>query len=147
MSGSRSGDLSEVLPQHVQLERQGDPDRVPQAQTRRNDRTGQLHDAGRSRLSRARQGNRRDLTPPPRHPETIQSHHLTIALCRPFIVFYRTFVRYFVIEDDATMRDETSISIRPVSSYPDKSPAVDIKITSPGRVKRTKNPLHKGYEP
>ncbi len=38
----------------------------------------------------------------------------------------------------AEMRDGTTITIRPVSSSPDKSPAVDIKITSPGRVKGQK---------
>ena len=38
----------------------------------------------------------------------------------------------------AKMRDGTEITIRPVSSSPDKSPAVDIKITSPGQVNRQK---------
>ena len=38
----------------------------------------------------------------------------------------------------ATMRDETVITIRPVSSSPDRSPAVDIKISSPGQVKGQK---------
>ena len=38
----------------------------------------------------------------------------------------------------ATMRDESSITFRPVSSSPDRSPAVDINISSPGRVNRQK---------
>ena len=38
----------------------------------------------------------------------------------------------------AGMRDGTTITIRPVSSSPDKSPAVDINITSPGRVNKQK---------
>ena len=59
-------------------------------------------------------------------------------ICRPFIVFYRIFVRHFVIEDDATMRDGTTITIRPVSSSLDKSPAIDIRRVSPGRVKEQK---------
>ena len=38
----------------------------------------------------------------------------------------------------AGMREGTTITIRPVSSSPDMSPAVDIRITSPGRVKGQK---------
>ena len=38
----------------------------------------------------------------------------------------------------AKMRDGTEITIRPVSSSPDKSPAVDINIASPGRVNKQK---------
>ena len=38
----------------------------------------------------------------------------------------------------AEMRDGTRITIRPVSSSPDRSPAVDINISSPGRVNRQK---------
>ena len=38
----------------------------------------------------------------------------------------------------AKMRDGTEITIRPVSSSPDKSPAVDINIASPGQVNKQK---------
>ena len=38
----------------------------------------------------------------------------------------------------ATMRDGTEITIRPVSSSLDKSPAVDINIASPGQVNKQK---------
>ena len=38
----------------------------------------------------------------------------------------------------AKMHDGTTITIRPVSSSPDKSPAVDINIASPGRVNKQK---------
>ena len=38
----------------------------------------------------------------------------------------------------ARMRDGTEITIRPVSSSPDKSPAVDINIASPGQVNKQK---------
>lgn len=38
----------------------------------------------------------------------------------------------------AEMRDGTTITIRPVSSSPDKSPAINISITTPGRVKGQK---------
>lgn len=38
----------------------------------------------------------------------------------------------------AKMRDGTEITIRPFSSSPDKSPAVDINIASPGQVNKQK---------
>lgn len=38
----------------------------------------------------------------------------------------------------AGMRDGTTITIRPVSSSPDKSPAINIKRVSPGQVKGQK---------
>ena len=38
----------------------------------------------------------------------------------------------------AVLKDGTTITIRPVSSSPDKSPAIDIKRVSPGQVKGQK---------
>ena len=38
----------------------------------------------------------------------------------------------------AKMRDGTEITIRPASSSPDKSPAVDINMASPGQVNKQK---------
>ena len=75
-------------------------------------------------------------------------NHLRIMKCKDPLgkakEFYRLATKNHETETPipggkvAKMRDGTTITIRPVSSSPDKSPAIDISITSPGRVKGQK---------